>query len=298
MKQHYLSMIKTNAVHKLFLPLLIFISFASFGQDTVIIKQHTASVHVHIIDTAFFMPQLNRSRRIWIYLPEGYNKTAKRYPVLYMHDGQDLFDELTSAYGEWGVDESLDSMIAKGTPACIVVGIDNNDQNSFEYDPFYNKTYDKKEGDLYLDFLVHTLKPFIDGHYSTMSSKENTIIAGSNMGGLISYYAMLRHPNVFGKAGIFSPVAMFDSIKQQTDISAKKVTGKIFFYMGGNNGNTHLDDYNEVVEKIGTNSDAMIYTLLDPDAMNKVKDWKKWFPGFYSWIMADGFNNVIKLETP
>ena len=215
-----------------------------------------------------------------------------------MHDGQDLFDELTSGNGEWGVDESLDSMIAKGIPASIVVGIDNNNQSDFEYDPFYNKTYDKKEGDLYLDFLVHTLKPYIDGHYSTISSKENTIIGGGNMGGLISYYAMLRHPDVFGKAGIFSLAAMYDSIKQQTNISAKKVTGKIFFYMGGDRGNKQLDGYNEVVEKIGTNSDALIYVLMDPDATNKVTDWKKWFPGFYCWIIADGFNSVIKLENP
>ena len=91
-------------------------------------RKHTASNNVRLMDTAFFIPQLNRARKIWIYLPEEYPKSKKRYPVLYMHDGQNLFDEYTSAFGEWGIDEALDSLINKGRTACIVVGIENGPQ--------------------------------------------------------------------------------------------------------------------------------------------------------------------------
>ncbi|MBK7307364.1 MAG: alpha/beta hydrolase [Chitinophagaceae bacterium] len=168
-------------------------------------KMHTASKQVQVMDTAFFIPQLNRARRIWIYLPEGYEKNKKKYPVMYMHDGQNIFDEYTAGFGEWGVDECLDSLINAGKQACIVVGIDNGPKRLNEYNPFAFRNFGEAEGDRYLDFIVQTLKPFIDKKYRTLSSKENTIIAGSSMGGLLSYYAMIKQPQVFGKAGIFSP---------------------------------------------------------------------------------------------
>lgn len=115
-------------------------------------KQHTASKNVRVLDTAFFMPQLNRSRRIWVYLPPGYDAGKRKYPVLYMHDGQNLFDNFTSGFGEWGVDEWLDSLGLLGKQECIVVGIDNGSKRLNEYNPFYNNEYGEGEGDRYLIF--------------------------------------------------------------------------------------------------------------------------------------------------
>jgi predicted alpha/beta superfamily hydrolase len=269
-------------------------------------KKHTTSLNVHILDTAFFIPQLNAFRRIWIYLPKNYNTENKQYPVLYMHDGQNLFDEATTAFGEeWGVDECLDSLIAKGKPACIVVGIDNgastrmNEYNPYEFtykDSVTAKTFLPK-GDEYLNFLIKTLKPFIDKKYHTLSSKENTIIAGSSMGGLISYYAALKYPDVFGKAGIFSPAFWTaPKIKRLTDSVTNKLTSKFFFYMGEKEGGTYVADMKEVAEKLGTNSNVMIYSVIDSEGKHNEKAWRKWFAEFYSWMMADGYNNVIKLE--
>ncbi|HSN08006.1 MAG TPA: alpha/beta hydrolase-fold protein, partial [Hanamia sp.] len=94
------------------------------GNNVAILRKHTASPNVKIIDTAFYIPQLKRTRRIWIYLPPDYKMSAKRYPVLYMHDGQNLFDDATSYSGEWGVDEYLDFIFKKGKKEVIVVGID------------------------------------------------------------------------------------------------------------------------------------------------------------------------------
>lgn len=257
-------------------------------------KMHTAGKQVHIIDTAFFIPQLNRARRIWIYLPKGYNETQKRYPVLYMQDGQNIFDEYTSAFGEWGVDECLDSLIAGGKPAGIVVGIDGPKRLN-EYNPYAFRDFGEGEGDRYLDFIVQTLKPFIDKNFRTLASKENTIIAGSSMGGLISYYAMIKQPQVFGKAGIFSPTFWTaPAINQLTDSLAGKLNGKFFFYIGGQEGDAFIKDMEAIQESLGEKSQAMIYSVIDANGMHNEKAWRKWFAEFYCWIMADGFNYVIK----
>ncbi len=257
--------------------------------------RHTASNSVHVIDTAFFIPQLNRSRKIWAYLPDGYEKGNKHYPVLYMHDGQNLFDEFYSGFGEWGVDECLDSLIAKGRPACIVVGIENGPRRFNEYNPFYFERFGEGEGNAYVDFLALTLKPFIDKRYRTLRDKDHTIVAGSSMGGLISYYAMLRKPDVFGRGGIFSPAFWTASaIKPLTDSLASRMNSKFFFYMGGKEGGSYIQDMLDVQEQLGANSSAMIYSLIDPQSGHNEQAWRKWFPEFYNWIMADGFNYVVR----
>ncbi len=261
------------------------------------VKKHTATGQVHMADTAFFMPQLNRYRRIRIYLPEGYAKSKKKYPVMYMHDGQNLFDDSTAAFGEWGVDECLDSLIKKNKPACIVVGIDNGPQRFNEYNPYEFQQYGKGEGDRYLEFLVMNLKPFIDKQYRTIPSKENTIIAGSSMGGLISYYAMLQYPGVFGKAGVFSPAFWTaPQIKEVTGALANKINGKFFFYMGGLEGEVNINEMQEVQEILGERSQSMIYSVIDPESSHNEQAWRKWFTEFYTWIMADGYNTIIKVK--
>jgi metallo-beta-lactamase class B len=260
------------------------------------VKKHSASSQVHIMDSAFFMPQLNRSRRIWIYLPEGYEKTKKRYPVLYMQDGQNLFDKVTSVNGEWGVDECLDSLIRSGKQGCIVVGIDNGPQRFNEYNPYEFQNFGKGEADQYLAFITETLKPFVDHKYRTLPGKENTIIAGSSMGGLVAYYAMLKRPGVFGKAGVFSP-AFWTAlpVNALTDSLAKKIDGKFFFYVGEKEGENFVQDVQEIQEILGEKSTAMIYSVVDPMGRHNEKAWRKWFYEFYVWMMADGFNTVIKI---
>ena len=216
---------------------------------------------------------------------------------MYMHDGQNIFDEYTAGFGEWGVDECLDSLINAGKQACIVVGIDNGPKRLNEYNPFAFRNFGEAEGDRYLDFIVQTLKPFIDKKYRTLSSKENTIIAGSSMGGLLSYYAMIKQPQVFGKAGIFSPAFWTaPAINSLTDSLAAKVNGKFFFYIGGQEGAAYLNDMVTIQELLGEKSTAMIYSVVDDEGMHNEKAWRKWFAEFYNWIMAEGFNKVMKVD--
>jgi metallo-beta-lactamase class B len=171
------------------------------------VRRSTASPNVRVVRDSFPMPQLGRARRVWLYLPPDYATSGRRYPVLYLHDGQNVFDEATSFAGEWGVDESLDSLHASGDPGVIVVAVDHGgDRRLDEYDPWRNP--DPKlgggEGDAYVDFLVHTLKPWVDAHYRTRPDAAHTGVMGSSMGGLISLYATLKYPRVFGRAGVFS----------------------------------------------------------------------------------------------
>ncbi len=119
-----------------------------------------------------------------------------------MHDAQNLFDAKTSYSGEWNIDEKLDSLHAQ----VIVVGIEHgNDKRLAELTPYKNEKYGGGKADDYLEFIVKTLKPQIDKTYRTKTKKKNTIIMGSSLGGLTSFYATLKYPEVFGKAGVFSP---------------------------------------------------------------------------------------------
>ena len=274
---------------------IIELDIAAWEDDfTKFEKKHTTSPNVTLMDTAFAMPQLGRSRKIWLYLPDGYaGNKKKKYPVLYIQDGQNLFDDLSAAYGEWGIDECIDSIIRNGKQGCIVVGIENSIQRMTEYNPDDNERFGKGEGRKYVEFIAKTLKPFIDSHYRTLPGKDNTIIAGSSIGGLISLYAMLQYPDVFGKAGIFSPaIWVANSIDSLADAVAGKLSGKLFLYTGGQEGETTLNNVIRIQEKIGKKSSAMIYSIIDKDGIHNEAAWRKWFPVFYKWIMADGWNTI------
>ncbi|MBL7775051.1 MAG: alpha/beta hydrolase, partial [Saprospiraceae bacterium] len=135
----------------------------------------TAAPNVFELDDDFYMPQLQRRRRVWVYLPPDYATARKRYPVLYMHDGQNLFDNNTSSFGEWQVDEALNRLFNQGDYGCIVVGIDNGGAKRLdEYSPWKNPEYGGGEGKAYLDFIVRTLKPHIDSVYRTLPGCEST----------------------------------------------------------------------------------------------------------------------------
>ncbi len=153
--------------------------------------------------------ELGNTRDILVYLPPTYEGSDRRYPVIYMHDGQNLFDAATSFAGEWAVDQTLESASEQGLEA-IVVGIPNvGAERTNEYSPFKDGKHGGGRGDLYIDFLVNTVKPLIDADFRTLPEPHYTGIAGSSMGGLISIYAFFREPTVFGFAGVMSPSLWF-----------------------------------------------------------------------------------------
>lgn len=149
-------------------------------------------------------PQLQIKRDVLVYLPPSYAGGERRYPVLYMQDGQNLFDGTTAFAGEdWHVDETMERLSGDGYEA-IVVGINHGgEQRIVEYNPFPGKL--GSHGGDYIAFLADTLKPFVDANFRTLTEPAATGIMGSSMGGLISLYAFFSRPDVFGLCGALSP---------------------------------------------------------------------------------------------
>jgi len=249
-------------------------------------KRHTASHNVHIISEKFEVPQLNRKRRVWIYLPADYTASNKNYPVIYMQDGQNLFDEYTSGYGEWGVDEILDKMPVKDQ--CIVVGIDHGGEYRItEYDP-YDSKYGKGRGDDYVEFLVKTLKPYIDSNYRTKKDARHTTIAGSSMGGLISAYAVLKYPDIFGNAGIFSPAFWIAPEIYNYALRVKLPSKTRFYFVSGDIESMDMvPDMRKMVDILRSKgvSEKNSPTVIIPGAKHNEKQWNGDFPAFYSWLI-------------
>lgn len=252
-------------------------------------KETTASKNVQILDTAFYIPQLNRHRRVWIYLPESYATTKKKYPVLYMHDGQNLFDNVTAGFGEWGVDEALDTLGQMHGEA-IVVAVDHGAEKRInEYSPFNMEQYGKGEGDAYVDFLVQTLMPYINSHYRTKRSAKYTGVAGSSMGGLISFYAMMKYPNKFGAAGVFSPAfwVVKDQLLNYANKRAPKLKGRMYFYAGQQESETMVPDMLQVFELVNNRSKAKLKSHIRAEGKHSEETWRGEFPLFYEWLMKE-----------
>ncbi|SFI09906.1 alpha/beta hydrolase [Halpernia frigidisoli] len=199
-------------------------------------KKNTLSSNVTVLSENFSIPQLKTTRKIWIYLPPNYATSKKKYPVVYMEDGQNLFNDATSFSGEWKVDETLNALFSQHKTDAIVIGIENGGAERLnEYSPWINKKYGGGKGDLYVDFLANTLKPFVDKNYRTLAQPKYTGLIGSSMGGLISFYAGVKYPNKFGKLGIFSPSFWFapEDLTFYIRKNAKKLkNSKIYFYAG------------------------------------------------------------------
>lgn len=194
-------------------------------------QESTASKNVSTFSIA--SPELQTTKKIWIYLPENYKNSKKKHPAFYMHDAQNLFDEKTSFVGEWNVDEKLDSLRAQ----VIVVGIEHgNEKRIDELTPYSNEKYGGGNGEKYTDFIVKTLKPYVDSHYRTKTAAKNTTIMGSSLGGLISMYAVLKYPETFGKAAVFPPSFWFSDKIYNLAAASPKLKTKIYFLCGDHEG--------------------------------------------------------------
>lgn len=221
--------------------IVLFISAFGNAQRTVSKNVSTFTIEA---------PQLKTTKKIWVYLPENYAAAnQKKYSVIYMHDAQNLFDAKTSFSGEWNVDEKLDSLKAP----VIVVGIEHgNDKRIDELTPFKNEKYGGGNADNYLDFIVTILKPYIDKNYRTKTKAKNTIIMGSSLGGLVSYYAALKYPGVFGKAGVFSPSFWFSNDIYTFTEQIPKVKTKIYFLCGDKESSDMVKEINKMERLLDT----------------------------------------------
>lgn len=170
--------------------------------------EHTVAGNVKVL-RGLWSPQRRNRRDILVYLPPSYRHSHKRYPVIYMHDGQNLFDQFTSFAGEWQVDETMEALSRRGYEA-IIVGIPNlGEQRLDEYSPFPEPRHSEGRGEPYLEFVLKTVKRLIDQDFRTLPDRAHTGMLGSSMGGLISLYAFFRYPEAFGFVGAMSPSLWF-----------------------------------------------------------------------------------------
>jgi metallo-beta-lactamase class B len=206
-----------------------------------------------------------------------------------MHDGQNLFNDQTAFMGEWGADECLDTLQAKLSKECIVVGIDNGGTKRMqEYNPYDHVQFGKGEGAAYIDFIAKTLKPYIDAKYRTRKGVDYTYIAGSSMGGLISWYAMMKYPDVFGGAGVFSP-SFWISPQIAVDATMYKTTGKprFYFYAGQKESPNMQSDMEKIVDILKKQPQFDIRTVINPLGQHKELYWQQEFPAFYKWMSVN-----------
>lgn len=253
---------------------------------TKISAQSTASANVQNFNIA--APQLDTTKQIWLYLPEEYKDSEKSYPVIYMHDAQNLFDAATSYAGEWKVDETLDSI---KKPAAIIVGVEHGGEKRIdELTPFPNKKYGGGKGAAYVDFIRATLKPYIDTNYRTLQGPENTIIFGSSLGGLISFYAAEKYPETFGAAGVFSPSFWFSDENYEF---VKKLpldpSQKFYFMAGTKESETEVAEVNQMISLLKEKGlkDESFKVVFIKDGEHNEKLWSQAFPEAYLWLMQN-----------
>lgn len=152
---------------------------------------------------------LGNERPVYVYLPAGYAEGTRRYPVVYMQDGQNLFDPALSFAGAWHAQDAVDAARRRSGQA-ILVGIANRGVERLdEYSPFVDATHGGGRGERYLAFVTDELKPLIDARYRTSGDAGHTIVAGSSMGGLFALYAFFFRPDIFGAAAVLSPALWF-----------------------------------------------------------------------------------------
>lgn len=246
----------------------------------------------NVIQFTLYSGQLQRDKNIRIYLPCDYQTSGQNYPVVYMLDGQNLFDDVYSVAGEWGIDETMDSLCRAHLQASIVVGIDHaGDQRLTEYSPWKIKKMDAGgEGDAFSQFVVQTLKPKIDSLYRTKKDRENTMIAGSSMGGLMSLYMVLNYNATFGKAAVFSPA--FQTSEKNFSNATKyesSLPTQIYFIAGAKEGGDYemmfnmQKMYNILLKK--QIAALQMRCIVESEAQHTESFWRKEFFDAYMWLM-------------
>ena len=226
-------------------------------------------------------------RTLRIYLPPGYDDSQQRYPVMYMHDAQNLFDESTAYAGEWQVDESLDKLASQGLKL-IVVGIDHGEQQRLlELSPWTNARFGQARGEDYADFIVNSVKPWVDAEFRTLAGREHTGVMGSSMGGLMSHYLLLNYPQTFSKAGIFSPSYWYsDDVKAFTLSHLPKQDSRLFMLVGGMEGDTMQGDMLAMYQQLLAygQSPLQIRAVVQADAQHNEAFWRGYFPQAVRWL--------------
>ncbi|WP_080238661.1 alpha/beta hydrolase [Spirosoma rigui] len=251
---------------------------------------------IELYSREFKVPQLDRTRRIHVLLPHDYaSHPDKRYPVLYLHDGQNLFGE-GAGYGSWQIDQKMAMLAGRQRHEVILVSIDHGDAERIQEYTLHPTRMGRARGAYYLDFIRNTLKPVIDAKFRTLPDAVNTGIGGSSLGGLISIYAGLRHPDVFGRLMVFSP-SLWISPKIYFDAIQFQPPGpmKVYVYGGEQESSymvPNIQRFNSALVRQGharslpfdQPNPIDIHFAVDPSGTHQEAHWGREFPKAIEWL--------------
>ncbi|HWN68651.1 MAG TPA: alpha/beta hydrolase-fold protein [Haliangium sp.] len=228
----------------------------------------------------FYSQRLQNQRNVYVYLPPSYfENTAKRYPVLYMHDGKNLF-EPAKAFGgvAWEVDATIDRLVGEGRMReVIVVGIDNTAARMSEYTPVPDPDYGGGNGETYLDFIEFELMPYINTNYRTITGRENTLIGGSSLGGLISFWASWTRSDVFSTAVCMSSSFWWSDrfeIDEVASHTGAKIPSRFYIDAGGiNDGAADTTAMRDTLQSKGYQHDVDLFHWFEPSGAHNEASW-------------------------
>jgi len=263
----------------------------------------SGDLRLHTLKSTIF----DNERTVRVLLPAGYGDAAnkdRRYPVLYMLDGQNVFDACLSdvSHHEWSVDETVQRLIAgKKIPPLIVVGVDHAGRDRpHEYLPYKDYAYqpdmDEPVGKRFPDLLTSEVMPLVDGQYRTLQGKSNTGIGGSSYGGVATLYALLTKPDRFGYGLIESPsmsVGRGQLVRDTSPLVARPL--KVFVAFGGKEDDDPVGNGEMIglIRQVESNFRAAGYDdtnfrfVVDPDAMHTEAAWEKRLPGALTFLFGD-----------
>lgn len=243
---------------------------------------------IEVIDEHFEIPQLIKTRRIAALLPHNYHETDRRYPVLYLQDGQNLFGDF-APFGSWEVPAKLAWLSERGLGDIIIISIDHGESERLEeFTPSRPTSLGIGEGKKYASFLAETLKPYIDQHFRTLPEREHTGIGGSSMGALISIYATMQHPLVYSKLLIFSPsLWVIPEINEEFVRGTPSYYGRIYLYGGTEEGSgmvEHLHHLHALIKENPHGRNLPVMLSIREGGQHNEAAWGVEFPKAVEWL--------------
>ena len=235
-------------------------------------------------------PELANRRDVLVALPPSYDAGRGAYPVVYMQDGQNLFDPATSFAGDWKLRNTLTEH-AQGGVEAIVIGIPNmGDERKDEYGPFPDARHGGGRGDAYIRFLVHTLKPLVDRSFRTRRDAAGTAIAGSSLGGLVSLYGFLAHPETFGAVAALSPSIWFGRGAILRWTRGRRVAGgRVYLDVGAREPARTIRDARRMRDLLlakGYVRGSTLAYVEDPDGGHEEAAWARRFRAVFPYLVT------------
>mgnify|MGYP001298740538 FL=1 len=250
---------------------------------------------VHLISEEFEIPQLNKTRRVWALLPHDYEESTETYPVLYLQDAQNLFNE-KAQYGNWEIDKKLAVMSEYKIGKIIIIAVEHAEHDRIKEYNVGKTVLGVGQGKKYIRFITDTLKPFVDKTFRTKTEREYTGIGGSSMGGLVSVFSGLMYPEVYGKLMIFSPSLWVIPKMDFTNIDFSEPSDtKIYLYAGGDESATMIDHVKKfkknMIENEFVSSKMKIKLSINMQGKHNEIYWSDEFPKAIEWLFFNTKDN-------